>query len=341
MELPYLKFYGLVEEPFSTVPSPRYLFLTSAHSTALEKTSYVVGAKKGLAAVFGDTGTGKSTLARLLHQKFLDNGFISVLLTNPSYPTPNSLLRTIAQEFGTVRTDKSYKGMLDIFKAFLIEQAMEQGRTVVLIIDEAQTMGFPQLEMLRQLMNVETNQMKLLQVVLFAQEELRSKLAHARGRNLRSRIVLASTLERLGAAEIAEMVAFRWNVASGGQMHPFTDTALEALFERSEGIPREVTILADNSLLLGFFRNQTKIDRQTVVFDTLHWPTSLVGNGPPALTEAVTLKATRLPEGNGCAGEKPTWNCLKRFAGSTSLASARFKGWRAGLASIGDWSAKR
>src|SRR5258708_30589801 len=119
MELPYLKFYGLVEEPFSTVPSPRYVFLTEIHSTALEKTSYVVGARKGLAAVFGDTGTGKSSLARLLHQKFLDSGFISVLLTNPNYPTQYSLLRTIAQEFGVSKTDKSFKGLLDVFKAFL------------------------------------------------------------------------------------------------------------------------------------------------------------------------------------------------------------------------------
>ncbi len=298
MELPYLKFYGLKEEPFSTVPSPRYLFLTGVHSTALEKTSYVVGAKKGLAAVFGDTGTGKSSLARLLHQKFLDNDFVSVLLTNPSYPTPNSLLRTIAQEFGTPRTDKSFKGMLDIFKAYLIDQAMEQAKTVVLIIDEAQTMGYPQLELLRQLMNVETNQEKLLQVVLiideaqtmgypqlellrqlmnvetnqekllqvvlFAQEELRSKLAHARARNLRSRIVLASTLERLGAPEIADMLAFRWNVASGGGNHPFADDALAALSKYSEGIPREATILADNALLLGFYRKQSVIDRQVV-----------------------------------------------------------------------------
>src|SRR5713101_5866753 len=108
MELPYLAYFGLKEEPFSTVPSPRYFFLTSVHSTALEKTAYVVGAKKGLAAVFGDTGTGKSSLARLLHQKFLDNEFISILLTNPSYPTPYSLLRTIAQEFGTIRTDRSF-----------------------------------------------------------------------------------------------------------------------------------------------------------------------------------------------------------------------------------------
>jgi general secretion pathway protein A len=264
MDLPYLKFYSLKEEPFSTVPSPRYLFLTDIHSTALEKTSYVVGAKKGLAAVFGDTGTGKSSLARLLHQKFLDSGFVSILLTNPNYPTPNSLLRTITQEFGSIRTDRSYKGTLDLFKAFLIEQALEQGKTVVLIIDEAQTMGFPQLEMLRQLINVETNQMKLLQVVLFAQEELRLKLAHARARNLRSRIVLASTLERLGAKQIGDMVSFRWNVASGGLHHPFSEEALQALFEHSEGIPREATILADNALLLGFYRKQTEIDRQTV-----------------------------------------------------------------------------
>src|SRR5919199_2229456 len=124
MELPYLEFYGLKEEPFSTVPSPRYVFLTTIHSTALQKTSYVVGAKKGLAAVFGDTGTGKSTLARLLHQKFLDQGFISTLITNPHHTTPNAFLRTIAQEFGTGKTDKSYKGMMDIFKGYLYTQAI-------------------------------------------------------------------------------------------------------------------------------------------------------------------------------------------------------------------------
>jgi type II secretory pathway predicted ATPase ExeA len=73
MESAYLAYFNLKEEPFATVPSPRYFFLTTTHSTALEKTAYVVGAKKGLAAVFGDTGTGKSSLARLLHQKFLSS----------------------------------------------------------------------------------------------------------------------------------------------------------------------------------------------------------------------------------------------------------------------------
>lgn len=230
----------------------------------MEKTAYVVGAKKGLAAVFGDTGTGKSTLARLLHQRFMDQGFVSVLLTNPSYPTPNSLLRTIAQEFATPRTDRSFKGMLDIFKAFLIDQAMEQGKTIALIIDEAQTMGFPQLELLRQLINVETNDEKLLQVVLFAQEELRDKLSHRRARNLKSRIVMGSTLERLSPKEVADMIGFRWTVASGGGQHPFTTAALAALAQYSEGIPRIATILADNALLLGFMRQQSMIGEELV-----------------------------------------------------------------------------
>src|SRR3954462_4153938 len=172
MDLPYLKFYGLKEEPFSTVPSPRYVFLTDVHSTALEKTAFVVGAKKGLATVFGETGTGKSSLARLLHQKFLDYGFISTLITNPSYPTPNSFLRTIAQEFGTTRTDKSFKGMLDIFKEYLYEQALEQNKTVVLTTDEPQPPKPPLIEVLRQLVNYETNDRKLLQLVLFAQDDL-------------------------------------------------------------------------------------------------------------------------------------------------------------------------
>src|SRR3989442_8626873 len=133
MELPYLSYFNLKEEPFSTVPSPRYFFLTPVHSTALEKTAYVVGARKGLTVVFGDTGTGKSTLARLLHQKFLDKGYISVLLTNPNYPTTNSLLRTIVQEFQLPKTARSYKDNLDIFKMYLYAQAVEQGKTVVLI----------------------------------------------------------------------------------------------------------------------------------------------------------------------------------------------------------------
>jgi general secretion pathway protein A len=264
MDLPYLAYFNLKEEPFSTVPSPRYFFLTATHSTALEKTAYVVGAKKGLAAVFGDTGTGKSSLARLLHQKFLDSGFLSILLTNPSYPTPFSLLRTIAQEFNTPKTDKSFKGMLDVFKDYLYTYAVNEGKTVVLIIDEAQTLKPSLIELLRQLVNYETNDAKLLQLVLFAQEELRTTLAKPKLRNFRSRIAMASTLEKLSLEELKAMLKFRWEVASGGAQHPFTMDAIAAIYHHSEGMPREANILADNALLLACLDKQNQITEEIV-----------------------------------------------------------------------------
>ncbi len=259
MELPYLSHFNLKEEPFSTVPSPRYLFLTPVHATALSKTEFAVETGKGLAVVFGDTGTGKSSLARLLHQKFLDREHMrSALVTNPSYPGPYSLLRTIAQEFG-VAPARSYKDMIDVFKRFLLTENIEKGHTVVLMIDEAQTLKLPLIELLRQLINFETNQKKLLQLVLFAQEELRGKLSHPRARNFRSRIVMASTLDRLGPNDLAQMIDFRWRVASAGAEHPFESTAVKKLYEFSGGSPREATILADNSLLLTHLRRQKRV----------------------------------------------------------------------------------
>lgn len=264
MNLPYLDFFGLKEEPFSTVPSPRYFFLTSVHSTALEKTAYVVGAKKGLSVVYGDTGAGKSSLARLLHQKFLDAGFLSSLLVNPNYPTPNSLLRTIAQELGTPQTSKSFKGMLDLFKNHIFAKAADGQQTVVLIIDEAQTLKPPLLELLRQLMNYETNDMKLLQIVLVAQDELRNTLARPALRNFRSRIVMASTLEPLSLEELHSMINFRWQVASGGAHHPFADEAVALIFDASLGMPREANIIADNSILLAFNQKKRVIDADVV-----------------------------------------------------------------------------
>jgi type II secretory pathway predicted ATPase ExeA len=113
-------------------------------------------------------------------------------------------------------------------------------------------------------MNYETNEMKLLQLVLFGEDALRGKLAHARGASFRSRIAMASALYPLTTGEVAEMVAFRWHVASGREGHPFDDEALVALFEASGGIPREVAIIADNALLSAFLDRKKLVDREAV-----------------------------------------------------------------------------
>ena len=265
MAVPYLTYFNLKEEPFNTTANPRFFYQSPIHAMALGKTEFTVDAKKGLTIVFGDTGYGKSTLARLLHGKFLEKRYISVLITNPNYPTTNSLLRTIIQEFQLPKTSKAFKENLDIFKEYLFQQAVINNKTIVLIIDEAQTLRIPLLELLRQIINYETNDMKLLQLVLFSQEQLRTKLTHPLARNFRSRIALASTLEAMGQKEHAEMIDFRWRVASGNQEHPFTPEAMEAIYVYSKGMPREACIIADNSLLAAYLSGKKSVDKEIVV----------------------------------------------------------------------------
>lgn len=199
-----------------------------------------------------------------MHEKFQHKGYISVLLTNPGHVSQNALIRTINEGF-KVPTAKSYKDNLDRFKGFLLREGEVNNKTIVLIIDEAQELNLPLLETLRQILNFESEK-KLLQLVLFPQEELRTKLQDYRTRNFRRRVAYASTLDRMDIDTMSKMIEFRWTVASGNKSkHPFTHGALQKIFEHSAGLPSEACILADNVLLVARLHQQQQVTPEIVI----------------------------------------------------------------------------
>lgn len=296
MDDSYLTFYGLTDEPYMTTSDPRYLWMSEIHSTAFHTIRWAVANKRGLTLVFGDVGTGKSTLARMLAARCEDDPNVEyVFFPDPDFTTPNGLLREIVAKFGVPETHRSYNVLRGIFKAFVSRKVVDEGKTMVLIMDEAQELRAPLLEFLRTLMNYEGNR-KYLQVVLFGQEEFRKKLQKPRFLNFYNRSPITATLGRLTEDEILEMLRFRWQ-AAGGRDFPFTDQAVALISEYSQGVPRSAVVLADNALLVGQLRGVRTIDADviTAVRDNRGLPDVYPMPAPVAATTARPSRSRKTP----------------------------------------------
>jgi len=252
----YESFFGLQERPFSISPDPRFFFLSSQHKEALAKCQYAVQEHMGLAVIYGDAGTGKTTIARRLHQMFLDKPeYSTAMLIGPDLKTENAFLREIMKEFG-VETKREFAVSRSLFQAFLAEQ-YRQGRTVALIIDEAQTIRNRNYELIRSLLNYETDQQKLINIILFGQNELALKL-DARP-ELKSRVTIFGALTSLSRDDTESMIRFRYRVA-GGEDPPFNDAALDAVFRYSSGLPRMICTLCNTALTKAFALGRKRVD---------------------------------------------------------------------------------
>lgn len=231
--------------PFTTSPLPEGLHITESLAATLAKVRYVIDQRQGLTVVYGDTGTGKTSVLRYLADAYGSGGdTVAALLPTPQYKTDTAFLRAISAEFGLpVR-----RSMLDQehqLRGFLVEHH-RAGRNVVVFVDEAQILPGRVLELVRLLLNLETDRAKLIQIVLAGQLELRDRIRDPTKKALRSRIFITSTLDPLTLDEARGMIARRCEVAAVA--NPFPPETVEAIWAEARGIPREVLKLCGLTL---------------------------------------------------------------------------------------------
>jgi general secretion pathway protein A len=255
-----LKFYGLKEPPFSLSPDPRFLYISLQHQAAIGKTQYILSHRQGLKVIFGDVGLGKTTMVRRLNAILQDDPqYVVAFINTPRFRSEHQFLLRIAEEFGVTPKRSGYETLGALEQALVA--LYQEGKIPVLIIDEAQMLVGQQFELLRQLLNFETDSAKLIQIVLAGQNELRAKLRQKRA--LQSRIAMQSTLEPLAPAEVAELISFRLAVA-GRDKQLFTEDACEHIYEFSRGVPREVVKVCLAALPIGKMNKAKVIDTSVV-----------------------------------------------------------------------------
>ncbi len=244
----YNEFYGFREPPFNITPDPRFLFFSRQHQEAFDHLLFGIRERKGFIQLTGEVGAGKTTLCRALLEHLGDE-YETALILNPRL-TPAQLLRAILSEFQLPqRRDRS--ACLRELNQYLLSQ-VAAGQEVVLLIDEAQDMDAKLLEEVRLLSNLETDERKLLQIVLVGQPELREILDDPGLRQLRQRITVRYHLGPLSHEDIAQYIRFRLTVAGAGSRPTFSNWALRAIKAYSRGVPRLVNAVCDKSLLCGY-----------------------------------------------------------------------------------------
>jgi general secretion pathway protein A len=225
------------DTPFSLSPDPRLLYITPTLRTALHKVRYVVDRRQGITAILGDYGLGKTTVMRRIFEEYATREDTAVILLHtPKFKSDYAFLRGICLEYG-LAPRRSLLDQQRELETFVAEQ-FAAGRNVLLMIDEGQTLDTRQLEVLRVLLNFETNERKLLQVILAGQLELRDRLLEDKLGALRSRIFAPTLLSPLSLLETSEMIAFRCQEYQAPNR--FTDDAVEAVYELTGGVPREI-----------------------------------------------------------------------------------------------------
>jgi general secretion pathway protein A len=257
----YREFYGLKELPFALTPDPRFIYFTPSHTEVMANLHYGIESGKGLVVVTGEVGTGKTTILRWMMQR-LDRTVLVAYVFNPRLTVPE-----FYQHITTLFDVKDWETKSELLIALgkTLESRHGRGLRTVLIIDEAQGLSPYVLEEIRLLSNFESDTAKQLQIILTGQPELRDVLNNPDLRQLKQRVALRCEIKPLPNVEETERyIASRLLVAGAERTDIFSPGAIDYIFRCSEGIPRQINNLCDNSLLTGYSAGEEVIGRAII-----------------------------------------------------------------------------
>lgn len=260
----YEHFFGLRERPFELTPNPRFLLVTPKHREALINLEFGIASRKGVVMLVGEAGTGKTTVARALMSQPREGGARYIYLNNSAL-TRGEFLQFMARALGLTKRAETSKTALISELAEQLMLLRQSGRTLALMVDEAQSLSDELLEELRLLTNIETNDEKLLTLILIGQPRLATRLNDAAWTQLKQRIEIRATLTSF---TLSETMAYIWNrirTAGGDGSRLFTAEAVHLIHERSHGIPRSINVICENALVSGFAEHEQPVTRRLVL----------------------------------------------------------------------------
>lgn len=261
----FYKILGLDKEPFSTSPDPAFFFLSKEHKAALYRLQVAITLRRGLSVILGDVGTGKTTMSRKLALLLSeDENIIFHMILNPYFKTEEQFLSRLAQLFHIEIPSRSTElDFMEAVEKFLFKSGVEEEKTIILLIDEAQMLPDFVLEILRILLNYETNEYKILQLVLVGQMELLQRISQIS--NFWDRVALKYVINPLGEDEISAMIDFRLRQAGyKGFVSLFTSEAVKLMWNHTQGYPRKLSLLCHNLLEEIVMHDQKIVDEEIV-----------------------------------------------------------------------------